>query len=391
LNVNQVIVRPVQSSEEYLFQELMQAHHYLGSLPKIGNTLWYAAIAPQGEWLALLSFSAAALKYRARDQWIGWDFRHQYNRLHLVANNSRFLILPQHHYLNLASKILSLCRRRIQQDWTDRFGHPLLLLETFVDPTRFVGTIYQAANWEFIGKTKGYQRTRSGYSDTMQSQKLVFVLSLQRNTRKLLSKPVLDSCYTKGETTMKLSADHERSLPDFFRQIKDPRRGQGRCHPVHIVLAIAAGAVLCGMRGYKAISDWAQALTPNALGRFGCRRKNGKYRVPSESTIRNVLIRVAPIELDKAFQAWNEQYGINDTSLAIDGKTMRNAIDENGRQIHIMSAVGHDSKQCYTQKKSAPCPLQEVTQKNRPTKLKSPSHCSTVLIFKEKQLQPTPF
>jgi len=104
------------------------------------------------------------------------------------------------------------------------------------------------------------------------------------------------------------------------------------------------------MRGYKAISDWAQALTPNALGRFGCRRRNGKYLVPSESTIRNVLIRVAPVELDKAFQAWNEQYGINDTSLAIDGKTMCNAIDENGRQTHIMSAVGHDSKQCYTQK-----------------------------------------
>ncbi|MBU4029009.1 MAG: DUF4338 domain-containing protein, partial [Proteobacteria bacterium] len=76
----------------------MQAHHYLGSLPKIGNTLWYVAITPQGEWFAVLSFSAAALKYRARDQWIGWDFRHQYNRLHLVANNSRFLILPQHHH-----------------------------------------------------------------------------------------------------------------------------------------------------------------------------------------------------------------------------------------------------------------------------------------------------
>lgn len=368
----------------------MQEHHYLGSLPKIGNTLWYVAITPQGEWLALLSFSAAALKYRARDQWIGWSFRHQYNRLHLVANNSRFLILPQHHYLNLASKILSLCRRRIQQDWIDRFGHPLLLLETFVDPTRFIGTIYQAANWELIGKTKGYQRIRGGYSNAMQSQKLAFVLSLQRNSRKLLSQPFLDQSYAKGETTMRLSAENELSLPDFFRQIKDPRRGQGRCHPVHIVLAIAAGAVLCGMRGYKAISDWAQELTPQALGRFGCRRRNKKYIIPSESTIRNVLIRVAPAELDKAFQAWNKQYGTSDTSLAIDGKIMRNAIDENGRQAHIMSAIGHDSKQCYTQKKSALCPLPEVTSKNRPTKLKPLVPCSTISISREKQLPPMP-
>lgn len=146
MNLSQIILRPAQSFEEHLFTELMQQHHYLGALPKIGNTVWYIVTTRQGEWLALLSFSAAALKYKARDQWIGWNFSHQYHRLHLVANNSRFLILPHYHQKNLASKMLSLCRRRIQQDWIDRFGFPLLLLETFVDPSRFVGTIYQAAN-----------------------------------------------------------------------------------------------------------------------------------------------------------------------------------------------------------------------------------------------------
>ena len=106
----------------------MQAHHYLGALPKIGNTLWYIAIVEE-QWLALLSFSAPALKCSARDQWIGWGYRHQYDRLNLVANNSRFLILPGCHHMNLASQILSQCKRRIQQDWLDRFGYPLLLLE----------------------------------------------------------------------------------------------------------------------------------------------------------------------------------------------------------------------------------------------------------------------
>ena len=371
-----------------LFKELMQRYHYLGALPKIGNTIWYITTTSQGEWIALLSFSAAALKYRARDQWIGWDFRYQYNRLHLIANNSRFLILPHHHHRNLASRILSLSRRRIQQDWIDRFGFPLLLLETFVDPTRFVGTIYRAANWEFIGKTKGYQRTHRGYSKILYTPKLVFVQPLQRNTRQLLSNPLLNQRYLKGGVRMKLSADQMRSLPDFFCQIKDPRRRQGRRHAIHVVLAIAAGAVLCGMRGYKAISDWTQSLTPKALERFGCRRRNGKYIAPSESTIRNVLVRLEPAELDEALKRWNEQYGAVDESLAIDGKTMCNAIDEKGRQTHIMSVIGHSSKQCYTQKKLAPCPLPAVTKRNKPTRLKPPFHSLTASTSGEKPLQP---
>ena len=354
LNLSQVIVRPVEPSEESKFQELMQQHHYLGALPKIGNTIWYI-ITCNNEWLGLLSFSAAALKCGARDRWIGWGHRLQYDRLHLVANNSRFLILPTCHYKNLASKVLSLCRRRIQQDWQDRFGFPLLTMETFVDPSRFIGTIYHAANWQLIGKTKGYQRTRSGYSNTRQTSKLVFVQPLQRNSRSLLSTSPLPKNYVTGVPRMKLTAEQMRSLPGFFKTINDPRRAQGRIHPVHVVLAISAGAILCGMRGYKAIADWAHNLSPRARDRFGCRFSRRKNSVPSESTIRNVLIRIAPMELDRALQQWNAQFGTLDDSLAIDGKTMRNAVDESGRQIHIMGAVGHQSKQSYTQKKSALC------------------------------------
>ena len=154
---------------------------------------------------------------------------------------------------------------------------------------------------------------------------------------------------------MKLTADQMRSLPDFFSQITDPRRGQGKRHQLQVVLSIAAAAVLCGMRGYRAISDWAQALSPAARARFRCRYRDGQYFVPSESILRNVLIRINPAELDQALQNWNEQYGAVDQSLAIDGKTMCNAIDDEGRQTHIMSVIGHQSKQCYTQKKWALC------------------------------------
>ena len=154
---------------------------------------------------------------------------------------------------------------------------------------------------------------------------------------------------------MKLSAEHMLSLPEFFKPISDPRRPQGRRHPLPAVLAIATAAVLCGARGYKAISDWAQSLSQRARARFRCRYRNGTYWVPSESILRDVLIRVDPVELDQAFQHWNAHYGAVDDSLAIDGKTMRNAIDESDRQTHIISAIGHQSKRCYTQKKSGPC------------------------------------
>lgn len=332
----------------------MQRHHYLGSLPKIGNTLRYVATYDE-HWVALISFSAAALKCSARDHWIGWGYRHQYDRLHLVANNSRFLILPDYHYPNLASKVLSLCRRRIQRDWQSAFGFPLLLLETFVDPSRFQGTLYRAANWQYVGDSQGYQRTRTGYSNTKSTPKRVFVLPLQRNARKLLAHPRLLPLYQSGLPRMKLSADQMRSLPEFFQHITDPRRAQGRRHPIGSVLAVAAAAVLCGMRGYKAISDWTQALSPRARARFRCRYRKGQYIVPSESILRDVLIRVDPAELDLALQQWNEQYGTLDESLAIDGKTMCNALDDLGQQTHIMSVIGHQTQQCYTQKKLVLC------------------------------------
>lgn len=345
-------VIPVDPSQEPAFQRLMQAHHYLGALPKIGHTIWYVAVA-QGQWLALLSFSAPALKCTARDEWIGWSYRHQYDRLNLVANNSRFLILPGHHEKNLASRILSRCRRRIQQDWQDYFGYPLLVLETFVDAERYPGTVYRAANWILVGSTKGYRRTQGGYSQRTQSPKLVFMQPLQRNARLLLSRALLDERYHTGRARMNLTAQHMLSLRDFFKAIDDPRRAQGKKHSLATVLALAAAAVLCGMRGYKDISLWVQSLGQKARSRFKCRKRNGQYEVPSRTVIRNALIGVDPEQLDQALSAWNAQYGHLDESLAIDGKTMCNAIDAQGRQTHILSAIGHQSGQCYTQKKSA--------------------------------------
>ena len=355
MDLREIVVRPIRCGDEPRYQELMRQHHYLGALPKISETLWYVATW-QEEWVALLSFSASALKCAARDRWIGWNFRQRYSRLKLIVNNSRFLILAPGQVANLGSRVLALCQRRLVSDWEAAFGHGVMLLETFVDPQRFRGTVYRAANWRYVGNTKGFRRTRVGYTATPQSPKMVFLQPLRADARALLSQALLPPPYQSGGSKIVLTAAQMQSLPAFFREIPDPRRAQGRRHGLSTVLGIAAGAVLCGMRGYKAIADWAQGLGQKARERFGCRREKGRYVVPSESIIRQVLIRVDPAHLDRALRRWNEAYAGEDESLAIDGKTMCNALDAEGRQTHVMSVVGHQTQTCYTQKKWAVCP-----------------------------------
>lgn len=352
MGLPEVIVRRVETHEEPRYREQMAKHHYLGFLPKIGETLWYVATSAE-QWIALASFSAPALKCAARDRWIGWDRRHQYDRLKLVVNNSRFLILPQWHLPNLGSRILSLCERRLTRDWPQCFGHPVLLLETFVDPERFHGTVYKAANWLEVGETRGFRRTRAGYSEQPGSAKRVFLRALRGDAREQLRRAFLAEAYRTGGCKMMLKAEQMESLPQFFIGIPDPRRPQGRRHQLPTVLALAAGAILCGMRGYRAISDWAESLGQKARARFRCRVEEGRRVVPSESVIRDVLIRVDPVDLDRALQRWNQTYGQADESLALDGKTMCNAVDEQGHRTHILGVVGHHSKNCHTQKKSA--------------------------------------
>ena len=122
--------------------------------------------------------------------------------------------------------MLSLCEHRLVVDWVKRFGHPLWLLKTFVDPRYFHGTLYRAANWLYVGDTRGFRRTREGYSLTAHAPKHVFLRPLVRQAQARLSQSVFDSCYQHGAPKRMLSAEHMRSLPQFFADIPDPRRAQ---------------------------------------------------------------------------------------------------------------------------------------------------------------------
>ena len=199
--------------------------------------------------------------------------------------------------------------------------------------------------------TQGYRRILGGYSDQAGTPKRVFVRPLRRDSRARLTHPDRERLQLTGAAKIMLNAEQMRALPLCFDAIADPRRAQGRRHRLPVVLGIAAGAILCGRRGYKAIAEWADNLGQQARERFGCRREKGRYLVPSASVIRDCLVRIEPGLLDQALNDWNRAWGIHDAALAMDGKTMKNALDEDGRQAHIMSLVGHASKTCYAQKK----------------------------------------
>jgi Domain of unknown function (DUF4338)/DDE_Tnp_1-associated len=319
--LREIEVRQARREEQPRFQQLMQAHHYLGALPKIGETLWYVA-SYREEWVALLTFSAAALKIAARDRWIGWSYRQQYARLKLLANNTRFCVLPSWQRPNVASRTLALCERRLAQDWTEAFGHPILLLETFVDGQRHRGTLYQAANWSYVGDTRGYRRIPGGYSATAQSPKKIFVRPLHPRARTLLCQASLETVESAAGAKLMLTAGQLRALPQFFQDIPDPRRLAGRRHPLSAVLAIAAGAYLCGARGYKAMGAWAQQLTQSARQGLRCRCERNHYRVPSESIIRDVLLRVDQQHLEGALQRWNTRFATSDASLILQSQAL---------------------------------------------------------------------
>jgi len=168
-----------------LVKHLLHHHHYLGYRGSPGESVWYLIRDRNGRVVACLTFAAAARALKPRDSWIGWNAATRARNLQMIANNQRFLIPPWVRVPNLASHILSLVSRRLSLDWEAKYGHPLRLLETFVDSPRFSGTCYRAANWQCLGQTTG--RTRNGPNQSCQAlAKAIYVYPLSRDFRREL-------------------------------------------------------------------------------------------------------------------------------------------------------------------------------------------------------------
>jgi hypothetical protein len=159
--------------------------HYLGWRTPVGQNLQYVVRDGAERLVAVLVFGAAAWKCAARDRWIGWTSGQRQARLSGIANNHRFLILPWVAVRHLASHVLGRVARGIAADWRAKYGHPVVLLETFVERERFAGTCYRAANWQALGSTQG--RSRQDRRRTLQVPvKDLYVYPLQADFREAL-------------------------------------------------------------------------------------------------------------------------------------------------------------------------------------------------------------
>lgn len=181
----QIIPVSPRSSEDLLFKSLLSQYHYLGLRNTVGENMKYLVKDPALRPVACVLFGSAAWKTAPRDTFIGWGRSEREAQLRFITNNSRFLILQWVRVPYLASHILSRVCRRVSSDWMAKYGHPIYLLETFVDRSRFRGTCYQAANWILTGQTQG--RTRNDRYNRIQVPcKDLYVYPLRKDFRRKL-------------------------------------------------------------------------------------------------------------------------------------------------------------------------------------------------------------
>jgi hypothetical protein len=350
-----VSVRLIEPGEKAAWDQLITERHYLKNAHLVGRQLRYVAEL-DGQWVALLGWNVAAYHLKGREEWIGWSIEERLKRRKFIAQNSRYLLLVDRgRYPNLASRVLGLCSRRLSRDWEEAFGYPLLGVESFVDPERFSGACYRAAGWEALGHTQGYRRHHRDFYQEDGHPKELWVRSLHPKARKWLSAATMPSRFAGHEDPAMhciYTSRQFRSLWDRLQVLTDTRKRKGRLYGLGSVLTICALATLCGARGTRAIAEFAEYLnqTQRRLLRCYYSKKRKCYDAPSEPTIRRILALVCAEEFDQAVTAWMAEQDGPARRLAVDGKTVKKAKQPDGRPLHLVSAVTHDSVRLVAQR-----------------------------------------
>jgi hypothetical protein len=299
------VVLVTERDQRRRFQQLLQKHHYLGRLQPVGEQMYYAAVDAQGRWLALLLFSAAAKHLKHRDQWIGWTRGQRDQRLSLVVNNSRFLILPAARKANLGSRVLRLTLNRLSADWQACYGHPVLVVETFVGPEQFCGTVYSANGWQELGLTDGWGRCRRDYYVQHNKPKRLFVREVAKNARRSLQaehlQPALASVEKKAGARCYHKCPEIRALTEHFKRLPE-YRGRVESYPVWSLVTLMLLAMLCDApRGQKDLAKLARRLTQHQRRALGIRSNaQGYFPAPSQSTFSRLLAGLDARQLNQA-------------------------------------------------------------------------------------------
>lgn len=311
-------------------RRLLARYHYLGDVRAVGEQLFYAITNGRGDWLGVLVFCAASRRLRARDHWIGWSEEQRRRRLPLVVNNCRFLLLPHMTFPNLGSRALRLTLDRLSDDWQERYGHPVVLVETFVDPEQFCGTVYTANGWEELGLTDGFGRVRRDFYVQHKKPKRLFARELGRKARRSLAadqlKPALAGVEDQTRPRSPQSPTQIRALVEHLKGLPDYRRRIG-IYPLWSLAAIGVLAHLCGApRGQKEWSLFAKGLSQVQRRALGIRRQADGYPAPGPSTFWRFMAHLDADALEKVFLQVQEQIrgpAPPDELIVLDGKEPR--------------------------------------------------------------------
>jgi hypothetical protein len=311
-------------------RRLLAKHHYLGDVRAVGEQFFYAISDGRGDWLGVLVFCAASRRLRARDRWIGWREEQRRRRLPLVVNNCRFLLLPHKTFPNLGSRALRLTPDRLSADWQGRYGHPVVLVETFVDPEQFCGTVYTANGWQELGDTDGFGRVRRDFYVQHNKPKRLFARELCRNARRSLQadhlKPALAGVEARTRPRSPHSPAQIRSLVEHLKTLPDYRARIG-IYPLWTLVALGLLAHLCGApRGPKEWHLFARGLSQTQRRALGIRQQADGYPVPGTTTFWRLLAHMDADALEKVFlqvQAQVRGPAPPEELIVLDGKEPR--------------------------------------------------------------------
>ena len=302
--LQEVYVELATADQQPQINQLLDQHHYLGGLHPVGERLYYIALDGKNNWVAVLVFSAAAKHLKHREEWIGWTNEQRRRRLSLVTNNSRFLLVPEFSVPNLGSRVLRLTLKRLSGDWQNKYGHPIEVVETFVDPEQFCGTVYTASGWTELGQTDGWGRCQRDYYVKHDKPKRLFVRPLRRNSCRSLQAEHLkpDLAMVEAKTTIRCTEPPKeiRSIVDHFKALPEYRE-RVESYPLFSLGALCLLAMLCGApRGQKDLEKFARGFSQGQRRALGIRPdRQGKYPAPSQSTFSRFLEGVNGKKLDE--------------------------------------------------------------------------------------------
>jgi hypothetical protein len=325
---------PTTEADFVWFDAQLAQGHALGAGRPVGDYL-RQIVEADGHPVALLAWGPACYALKDRDRWISWSAPQRVERLKLVVQNRRFLLLTARGQApNLASQVLAAALRTLPSQWQERFGYRPLLAESFTDPEAHAGTAYKASNWQPVGFSAGYRRHRADFYVPNDRPKRLWLYQLCPHACRHLRAVEVPEAARPGLLTppsgvLPVKAPQLASLLDVFRTAPDPRAKNTRFR-IGPVLTLVALALLAGRRDLAEIARFANTLKHPQRRRLGLPRKKGTrafYQVPTYNVFYQVLTRLDPEAFATRLNVWlARQAGSLPQALALDGKMIRDHI-----------------------------------------------------------------